>query len=123
MADIKQVKIDSITYNIDADKLDGKQASDFVLAVNGKGLSTNDYTTTEKTKLSGIAQGAEVNQNAFSNITIGSINTATTTTISADSKTDTLTLVAGNNITITPDATNDKITITASSSGVEWDLF
>ena len=27
----------------------------------GKGLSTNDYTTAEKTKLSGIATGAEVN--------------------------------------------------------------
>lgn len=30
-------------------------------AVSGKGLSTNDYTTTEKNKLSGIAAGAEVN--------------------------------------------------------------
>lgn len=29
--------------------------------VSGKGLSTNDYTTAEKTKLSGIASGAEVN--------------------------------------------------------------
>ena len=29
--------------------------------VSGKGLSTNDYTTTEKNKLSGIADGAEVN--------------------------------------------------------------
>lgn len=29
--------------------------------VEGKGLSTNDYTTTEKTKLSGIATGAQVN--------------------------------------------------------------
>lgn len=29
--------------------------------VNGKGLSTNDYTTTEKNKLAGIASGAEVN--------------------------------------------------------------
>ena len=29
--------------------------------VTGKGLSTEDYTTTEKTKLSGIAAGAEVN--------------------------------------------------------------
>ena len=27
----------------------------------GKGLSTNDYTTTEQTKLAGIATGAEVN--------------------------------------------------------------
>ena len=30
-------------------------------AVSGKGLSTNDYTDAEKTKLSGIATGAEVN--------------------------------------------------------------
>lgn len=29
--------------------------------VPGKGLSTNDYTDTEKAKLSGIAEGAEVN--------------------------------------------------------------
>lgn len=30
-------------------------------AVEGKGLSSNDYTSTEKTKLSGIAEGAQVN--------------------------------------------------------------
>lgn len=30
----------------------------FVAKVDGKGLSTNDYTTAEKTKLSGIADGA-----------------------------------------------------------------
>ena len=30
-------------------------------AAQGKGLSTNDYTTTEKNKLAGIAAGAEVN--------------------------------------------------------------
>ena len=29
--------------------------------VSGKGLSTNDYTTAEKTKLSGVATGAQVN--------------------------------------------------------------
>ena len=78
--------------------------------VSGKGLSTNDYTTTEKNKLSGIASGAEVNQNAFSNIAVGS------TTIAADTKTDTLTLVAGSNVTLTPDATNDKITIAAQDT-------
>lgn len=78
--------------------------------VSGKGLSTNDYTTTEKNKLSGIASGAEVNQNAFSNIAIGS------STIAADSKTDTLTLVAGSNITLTPDTTNDKVTISATNT-------
>jgi len=35
--------------------------SNKVDAVSGKGLSTNDYTTTEKNKLSGIATGAQVN--------------------------------------------------------------
>ena len=30
--------------------------------VTGKGLSTEDYTTAEKTKLSGIQAGAEVNE-------------------------------------------------------------
>lgn len=39
--------------------------------VIGKGLSTNDYTTTEQTKLAGIAIGAEVNVNADWNATSG----------------------------------------------------
>ena len=43
-------------------KLDSKyDASGKVDKVDGKGLSTNDYTTAEKNKLSGIAAGAEVN--------------------------------------------------------------
>lgn len=57
-----------------------------------------------------IATSAEVNQNAFSNVKVGS------TTVAADSKTDTLELVAGSNVTITPDATNDKITIAATDT-------
>ena len=67
-------------------------------------------TASDKTKLDGIATGAEVNQNAFSNVTVGS------TTIAADGKTDTLTIVAGSNITLTPDATNDKLTIAATDT-------
>lgn len=59
-------------------------------------------------KLNGIAAGAEVNQNTFANVKVGA------TTIAADSKTDTLELVAGANISLTPDATNDKITIAAT---------
>jgi hypothetical protein len=39
--------------------------------VAGKGLSTNDYTTDEKTKLSSIAENAEVNVNADWNATDG----------------------------------------------------
>ena len=88
----------------------------FQLQESGKGLSTNDYTTTDKTKLSGIAEGAEVNQNAFSNVKVGS------TTVAADSKTDTLEIAGGKNITVTPDATNDKITI-ATSAEVNQNAF
>ena len=59
-------------------------------------------------KLSGIAANAEVNQNAFSKVVVGD------TTIEADDKTDKLIIEAGSNITLTPDATNDKITIAAA---------
>lgn len=38
---------------------------------DGKGLSTNDYTTAEKTKLAGIASGAQVNVQADWNATSG----------------------------------------------------
>ena len=76
----------------------------------------NNFTTTLKNKLNGIAEGAEVNQNAFSNVKVGS------TTVVADSKTDTLELVAGTNITLTPDATNDKVTI-ATSAEVNQNAF
>lgn len=84
--------------------------------VSGKGLSTNDYTTTEKNKLAGIATGAEVNQNAFTNVKVG------TSTISADAKTDTLTLTAGTNITLTPDTSADSVTI-ATSAEVNQNAF
>lgn len=50
------------------------------------------------------------NQNAFSNVKVGN------TTIAADSATDTLTLTAGNNITLTPNATNDSITVIAKDT-------
>ena len=39
----------------------GKITGKFVAKETGKGLSTEDYTTAEKTKLNGIATGAEVN--------------------------------------------------------------
>ena len=78
----------------------------------GKGLSTNDYTTTEKNKLAGIAAGAEVNQNAFSNVKVGSA------TIAADSKTDTLEIEGGGATTVTADATNDKLVISSTDHSV-----
>lgn len=100
-----------VTDGVAAVDLSGK-----VDKVSGKGLSTNDYTTTEKNKLAGIASGAEVNQNAFSKVKVG------TTTLEADGKTDTLELTAGSNISLTPSTiSNDKVTIavTGIASGAE----
>lgn len=78
-----------------------------VATQSASGLMSSD----DKTKLNGIATGAEVNQNAFSNIKVGS------TTVAADAKTDTVEFV-GSNVTITPDATNDKVTFSLTSSNV-----
>ena len=64
----------------------------------------------DHSQISHAPANAEVNQNAFSNVKVGS------TTISADNKTDTLELVAGTNVTLTPDATNDKVTITTNDT-------
>lgn len=76
-------------------------------------ITTNDTLNTAIGKLEykvDELNGAQKNQNAFSNITIGE------KTISADTTTDTLTLVAGSNITLTPDVNNDKITIAATNT-------
>ena len=71
---------------------------------------TVDDINAKLEKISHIEANAEVNQEAFSNVKIGS------TTIAADSKKDILELIAGSNITLTPDATNDKITIATTNT-------
>lgn len=79
--------------------------------------TTKHITSTERTnwgaaythsQTAHAPSNAEKNQNAFSNVTVG------TTTVSAGTTTDTLTL-AGSNVTITPDTTNKKITIGVAS--------
>lgn len=62
-------------------------------------------TSAERSKLSGVAEGAEVNQNAFSSVKVGD------TTIASGGKTATLEIAAGEGVTVTPDATNRKVTI------------
>ena len=81
------------------------------------GTTNKAYTATEQTKLSGIATGAEVNQNAFSNVKVGS------STIAADGKTDTLELaVASNSVaSLTADTTNDKVTIDVDKDLSKYD--
>ncbi|WP_312562111.1 phage tail protein [Anaerospora sp.] len=98
-----------LNINLNADKVDGMDASAFAAAGHTHNAATTEISgfmsTTDKSKLDGIATGAQVNQNTFSNVRVGS------TTIQADSAADTLELLAGNNIALTPDATNDRVTI------------
>lgn len=95
--------------NLNAAKVNGKTAAEFAPKVHAHDVATassNGYmANTMVTKLNGIANNAEVNQNAFSNVKIGA------TTIQADAKQDTVEFIAGTNVALTPDATNDRITI------------
>ena len=95
--------------NLNAALLNGKASSYFATSNHTHTTATqssNGYmSNADKKKLDGIASGAEVNQNAFANVKVGS------TTIQADSKQDTLTLAAGTNISLVGDANNDKVTI------------
>lgn len=104
--------IDALQTEVDAKA----EASDLT---SHTGNSTVHITSTERTnwnvaythsQAAHAPSDAEANQNAFSNVVVGS------TTIAADTETDTLTFVAGSNITLTPDATNDKITIAATNT-------
>lgn len=73
---------------------------------------TNWNTAKTHADSSHAPANAEKNQNAFSNVVVGS------TTVTADNATDTLTF-AGSNVTITPDATNDKITFSVANGSTD----
>lgn len=95
--------------NLNAAKLNGKSAGEFAPKEHGHKVATESsdgyMSNVMCKKLNGVATGAEVNQNAFANVKVGNI------TVQADAKQDTLELVAGTNIALTPDATNDKVTV------------
>jgi len=78
-----------------------------LIAGSGITLSTNSTNKTVTITSSGSSGAA----NAFSTIAVGG------SSINADSSSDTLTFVAGNNITIDPNTSSDTITISASTSG------
>lgn len=64
----------------------------------------------DKKRLDGMEDGAQANQLAFSTITVGN------TSLAADSETGTLGLVAGNNVSLSPDADNMRVTISATDT-------
>lgn len=108
--------LDGVTSGIQA-QLDAKAASSSLTSHTGNGdihvtaaQKTNWNTAYTHSQAAHAPSGAEVNQNAFSNVKVG------TTTVAAKAKTDTITFVAGSNVTITPDATNKQVTIAATDT-------
>lgn len=73
--DKAKTEVDSIMSTSSSNPVQNKvittQLNKKVDAISGKGLSTNDYTTEEKNKLSAIAPGAEVNVQSDWNATEG----------------------------------------------------
>ncbi len=76
------------------------------VTVEEKNNWTNGILSTkDREKLNGMAAGAEVNQNAFSRVKVGSA------LVEANSKTAQVEIAAGNNVSITGDNSNKKIII------------
>ena len=87
--------------------------------VSGKGLSTNDYTTSEKNKLSGIASGAEVNVQSDWNVTDTTSDAFIKNKPTIPTKTSQLTNDSGfkttdNNTTYSLSKSGSTITLTGS---------
>lgn len=96
-----------VTYSTTAPVMNGTASVGSATTVS---RSDHVHPTDTSRAAASHEHSAYVNQNAFSNVAVGS------TTIVADTTTDTLTIAAGSNVTITPDATNDKITISATDT-------
>lgn len=75
--------------------------------VAGKANITHNHAISDITNLQ-VTLDSKTNQNAFSNIAVSG-----QTTVIADTVTDTVTFV-GSNVSITTDATNDKVTFTVA---------
>lgn len=91
--DLTQTQLNAVNSGITATKVstyDGyaNAINNKVDKVTGKGLSTNDFTDAEKTKLAGIETGAEVNE-------IDTITAGSNVTVSKSGKTVTISATGG----------------------------
>ena len=89
--------------------------SDVDAHLNVSGASSNQILSWDGSDYVWVAD--QTGSGGSSANTFGTIAVSGQTSVVADSATDSLTLVAGSNITITTDATNDAITINASGGG------
>ena len=89
-------KISSLSGNLLTADANGLYIGD-----NGKGLSTEDYTTAEKTKLAGIAEGAQVNVIEAVQVNGTALNVASkTVNIDISGKVDKVTTATSGNIVV-----------------------
>ena len=101
---------DGENNNFNAFRSPATMTSNYTYILPAADGNANEVLSTDGSgTLSWSAGGA---QNLFANIAVSGQNTVT-----ADSPTDTLTLVAGSNITIATDNSTDTITISASGGG------
>lgn len=99
-----------LVVNADAGTATANTTTDALTISGGTGISTSITGDT----LTITNDSPNVTQNVFANIAVSGQNT-----VVADSATDTLTLVAGTNVTITTDDATDSITINAAGgSGI-----
>lgn len=88
--------------------------------VEGKGLSTNDYTTTEQTKLAGIAAGAEVNVQSDWNQSDSTLDDYIKNKPTIPTKTSQLTNDSRFLIEPTTEGTSGQVLATNGSGGRSW---
>ena len=103
--DLTQTQLNAVNSGITANKVstyDGyaNAINNKVDKVTGKGLSTNDFTNAEKTKLAGIETGAEVNK-------IDTITAGENVTVSKSGKTVTISATGGGGTTVVANPTVD----------------
>lgn len=100
-----------ITANSATDNLTFVEGTNITITTD----SESKEITINSTAAGGGGGGGEVNQNAWSTISVSG-----ETDVIADTTTDTITLVAGTNMSITTDASNDSITFAASGSATNF---
>ena len=95
---------DPLSKHVYLANITNTETADYVLKTNADGT----YTWAA----GGSGGGGDVNQNAFSRVVVAGQND-----VVADNTTDSFTLIAGSNVTLSTNATNDAITINASAGG------
>jgi hypothetical protein len=98
-----------------SNQTDLQSALDSKLAINGNGSQLTGITATQVGAPSG--SGSSTGTNTGDQLVFTTISVSGQNNVQADTTSDSITLVAGSNITITTDSATDSITISATGGG------